>query len=101
MIASALENIVYLELLRKGYEVYIGKFDQTEIDFVATKQGEKLYIQIAQRITSKETKDMEYGRLLSISDNYPKYVLRTDEFSGGNYEGIRTMHVADFLLMLQ
>ncbi len=101
MIASALENIVYLELLRKGYEVYVGKFDQTEIDFVATKQGEKLYIQIAQRIASKETKDREYGRLLSISDNYPKYVLHADEFSGGNYEGIRTMHVVDFLLMLQ
>lgn len=101
MIASTLENIVYLELLRKGYKVFVGKLEQTEIDFVATKQEEKIYIQITQRIESKETENREYGRLLSIADNYPKYVLRIDEFSGGNYEGIKTMHVADFLLMLQ
>ena len=96
--AGMLENLVYLELLRRGYDVYVGKFANTEIDFVAKKKEEKLYIQIAERMDRMETKRREYGNLLSIADNYPKYVLRTDEFAGGNYEGIRTMHVADFLL---
>ena len=97
-VAAMLENVVYLELLRRGYEVNIGQLVNGEIDFVATKQENKLYIQIAQRITSDETEKREYGRLLDIRDNYPKYVLRTDEFAGGNYQGIITMHIADFLL---
>ena len=97
-VAAMLENVVYLELLRRGYDVHIGKIGNAEIDFVATKQENKLYIQIAERIEHEETKQREYGRLLSIADNYPKYVLRTDEFVGGNHKGIKTMHVADFLL---
>ena len=97
-VAAMLENLVYLELLRRGYDVYIGKLNGAEIDFVAKRQENKLYIQIAQRIESEETEKREYGRLLGISDNYPKYVLRTDEFAGGNYQGIKTMHAADFLL---
>lgn len=96
--AAMLENIIYLELLRRGYEVYVGKLDSAEIDFIAVKQENKLYIQVAQEIGSPETEKREYGRLLDIRDNYPKYVLRTDAFAGGNYEGIKTMHVADFLL---
>ena len=66
--------------------------------FVATRNEEKLYIQISEKITSEETRKREYGNLLSIADNYSKYVLRTDELSGGNYTGIKTMHIADFLL---
>ena len=97
-IASTLENIVFLELKHRGYDVYVGKLDQNEIDFVAVRQNEKLYIQIAQEISSEKTKEREYGNLLSIADNYPKYVLRTDILTGGNHEGIKTMHVADFLL---
>lgn len=97
-VASMLENMVYLELVRRGYDVYVGKLDSTEIDFVATRKEEKIYIQISERIEKAKTEKREYGNLLSIPDNYPKYVLRTDEFAGGNYEGIRTMHVADFLL---
>lgn len=97
-VASMLENVVYLELRHRGYDVYVGKLDTTEIDFVATRQNEKIYIQIAQQINSAETEKREYGNLLSIADNYPKYVLRTDVFAGGNHEGIKTMHVADFLL---
>lgn len=97
-VASMLENIVYMELIRRGYDVYVGKLDQAEVDFVAVRKNEKLYIQISERIERSETEQREYGNLLSISDNYPKYVLRTDEFSAGNYQGIRTMHVADFLL---
>lgn len=96
--AAMLENIIYLELLRRGYEVYVGKLDSAEIDFIAVKQENKLYIQVTQEIGSPGTEKREYGRLLDIRDNYPKYVLRTDAFAGGNYEGIKTMHVADFLL---
>ncbi|MDR1495669.1 MAG: ATP-binding protein [Clostridiales Family XIII bacterium] len=97
-VAAMLENIVYLELLRRGYEVYVGQAPGGEIDFVASRQENRLYIQITQRIDKAETEEREYGRLLSLPDNYPKYVLRTDEFAGGNYRGIKTMHVADFLL---
>ena len=97
-VASSLENVVYLELCRRGYTVYIGKTSDGEVDFVAARQNEKLYVQVTQRIESEKTEKREYERLLEIRDNYPKYVLRTDAFAGGNYEGIITMHVADFLL---
>lgn len=96
--AASLENIVYLELCRRGYTVYTGKTKDGEIDFTAVRQNEKIYIQVTQGTGSEETRKREYDRLLEIHDNYPKYVLRTDDFSGGNYEGIRTMHIADFLL---
>lgn len=97
-VASSLENIVYLELCRRGYTVNVGKTGDAEIDFVATRQNEKIYVQVTQEIKSEKTKKREYDRLLEIHDNYPKYVLTTDEFAGGNYEGIKTMHIADFLL---
>lgn len=97
-VAGMLENIVYLELLRRGYDVHIGKLDQTEVDFVAVRKSEKLYIQISERIDRAETEQREYGNLLAIPDNYPKYVLRTDDFADGSHQGIRTMHIADFLL---
>ena len=97
-VAASLENVVYLELLRRGYEVYIGKTPDGEVDFVATRQGEKLYVQVTQESTSEKTEKREYERLLEIHDNYPKYVLLTNDFAGGNHEGIQTMHVADFLL---
>ena len=97
-VAAMLENTVYLELLRRGYDVYVGKLDSAEIDFIVTKQENKLYIQVTQKIGSPETEQREYRRLLDIRDNYPKYVLRTDAFAGGNYQGIKTMHIADFLL---
>lgn len=98
-IAAMLENIVYLELLRRGYEVYVGKLKATEIDFVAMKQEERIYIQVTRMIEKEETHQREYSRLLAIKDNYPKYLLRTDEFADGNYQGIKTMHIADFLLL--
>ena len=97
-VAASLENVVYLELCRRGYTVNIGKTADGEIDFVATRQNEKLYVQVTERITSEKTEHREYDRLLDIRDNYPKFVLLTDDFAGGNYEGIQTMHVADFLL---
>lgn len=97
-VTSSLENIVYLELCQRGYNVYIGKIGSYEIDFVAVRQNEKIYVQVTQQIDSEKTERREYDRLLGIQDNYPKYVLRTDEFAEGNYEGIKEMHVADFLL---
>lgn len=97
-VASSLENVVYLELCRRGYDVNIGKTSDGEIDFIAQHQGEKIYVQVTQEIRSEKTELREYDRLLEIRDNYPKYVLRTDEFAGGNYKGIKSMHVADFLL---
>ena len=96
--ASSLENIVYLELCRRGYTVNVGKTSDGEIDFVAVRQNEKIYVQVTQEINFEKTEKREYNRLLEIHDNYPKYVLTADEFAGGNYEGIKTMHIADFLL---
>ena len=97
-VASSLENIVYLELCRRGYTVHVGKTSDGEIDFAAVRQNEKIYVQVTQEINSEKTEKREYNRLLEIPDNYPKFVLTTDEFAGGNYEGIKTMHIADFLL---
>lgn len=97
-VAAMLENVVYLELCRRGYSVNIGKTINGEIDFIAEKQGDKIYVQVTKEIKTEETEKREYDRLLEIRDNYPKYLLTTDSFSGGNYEGIKTMHIADFLL---
>lgn len=97
-VASSLENIVYLELKRRGYDVYIGKIKDKEIDFVATRQNEKIYVQVTQEIKSEKTQKREYEQLLEIRDNYPKYVVMADDFADGNYEGIKTMNIVDFLL---
>lgn len=97
-VASSLENIVYLELKRRGYNVYIGKTKDKEIDFVATKQNEKIYVQVTQEIKSEKIQKSEYEQLLEIRDNYTKYVVMADDFAGGNYEGIKTMNIVDFLL---
>lgn len=72
--------------------------DGYEIDFIATRREEKIYVQVAQEIASEETRQREYGRLLAIDDNYLKYVLLNDDYAGGNYQGIKTIHIADFLL---
>jgi len=97
-VASSLENIVYLELCRRGYTVQIGKTPDGEIDFVASRQNDKIYVQVTQEVKSDKTEKREYERLLEIRDNYPKYVLLTNDFAGGNYKGIKTMHIAEFLL---
>lgn len=97
-VAAMLENVVYMELKRRDYEVFIGKDGDYEIDFVATKSGQKIYVQVCREIASQHTETREYSRLLAIPDNYPKYVLTTSNFDGGVYQGIKTMHVADFLL---
>ena len=76
----------------------VGKMDAAEVDFVAFKPEGKIYIQVTYEINNRETEKREYERLLSIKDNYPKYVIRMDDFAGRNYEGVKTMHIADFLL---
>ncbi len=97
-IAVMIENTLYTEMCSRGYSVFVGKIDAREIDFVATKADQKLYVQATTEISSTATEKREYENLLSIQDNYPKYVLRLDEFASGNYEGILTMNVIDFLL---
>lgn len=96
-IASVLENIVYLELRRRGFTVYIGKFADKEIDFIATKQNEKVYVQVCR--TLPEDSDREIGNLKLIKDNYPKYVVTMDSLVCGNVDGIQVVHIKDFLLM--
>ncbi len=98
MIAGILENIVFLELKRRGYNVYVGKLDNTEIDFVATKQNEKIYIQVAYKLDNEQTVKREFGNLLSINDQYPKYVVTMDDFWKDSIEGIQHVYIADWLL---
>lgn len=95
-IAAVLENIVYFELRRKGYEVYIGKNEKKEIDFVAVKRDERIYVQVCRRLPEKS--DREVANLLEIKDHYPKYVVTLDEFAGGNVNGVKIVHLAEFLL---
>lgn len=98
MISGILENIVFLELKRRGYNVYIGKLDTTEIDFVAEKRNEKIYVQVAYKLENEQTANREFGNLLAINDQYPKYVVTMDEFWKDNIEGIKHLHITDFLL---
>lgn len=96
-VAAMLENIVYFELLRKGYEVYIGKNETKEIDFVAVRRDERVYVQVCRNLP--EESDREVSNLLEIRDHYPKYIVTLDELAAGNINGIKIVHLADFLLM--
>ena len=95
-VAAMLENIVYFELRRRGYQVYIGKNEKKEIDFVAVKRDERIYVQVCRNLP--EESDREIENLLEIIDHYPKYVVTLDELAGGNINGDKIVHVADFLL---
>ena len=95
-VAAMLENIVYFELLRRGYAVYIGKNETREIDFVAVRRDERIYIQVCRRLP--EESDRELENLLEIRDHYPKYVVTLDEMAAGNVNGVKIVHLADFLL---
>lgn len=95
-IASMLENLVYFELRRKGYEVYVGKNETKEVDFVAVQRDERIYVQVCLRLP--EESDREVANLLEIKDHYPKYVVTLDELATGNVNGVKIMHLADFLL---
>lgn len=98
-LAAMLENIVYFELRRKGYDVYIGKHGTKEIDFVAVRRDERIYVQVCRQLP--EESDREIANLLAIKDHYPKYVVTLDEFAVGNSNGIKIVYLADFLLCEQ
>lgn len=95
-VAAMLENIVYFELCRKGYNVYIGKNETKEIDFVAVRRDERIYVQVCRNMP--EESDREIANLLEIKDHYPKYVVTLDELAGGNVNGVKIVNLADFLL---
>lgn len=97
-IGGLLENAVYLELLRRGYQVKVGILDQAEIDFVAERHGERLYIQVAYLLAEPGTIEREFGNLERIPDNFPKLVLSMDELGPDQRNGIRRQHLVDFLL---
>ncbi len=96
-ISQILENIVFLELLRRGYSVSIGKFGENEIDFVCMKAGERLYLQVAYLLAEERTIEREFSALEKINDNYPKMVLSLDKFERSR-NGIRHQNIIDFLL---
>ena len=96
MRAAVLENIIYLEMRRRGYDVYIGKLGNKEIDFVAEKRNERIYVQAC--VTIPEDSARETDNLLEIPDNYPKYVVTLDRLATGNENGVRIVHLEDFLL---
>lgn len=93
-----LENIVYIELKRRGYEVSIGKIGNLEIDFIATKATEKIYVQVTYLLASEDVVEREFKPLQKIKDNYPKYVLSMDKFYGEMFEGIKRLNIIDWLL---
>ena len=96
MLDGALENIVFLEMKRRGYEVYIGKNASREIDFIGVRRDEKIYIQVCVQLP--ENSDREIGNLMEIPDHYPKYVVTANSMDAGNDNGIRIVYLADFLL---
>jgi predicted AAA+ superfamily ATPase len=99
-INKLLENVVYLHLRRNDYTVYVGQLSNKEIDFMAEKNGNRMYVQVAYMLVDQSTINREFGNLESITDQYPKYVVTMDEISSGtNYKGIRQIHLRDFLMM--
>ena len=94
----SLENIVYFELLRRGYSVNLGKVGATEIDFVARKNEEVRYYQVTASMVEEATFEREMTPLKNIADNYPKTVITLDRFTLGNYEGIEVVNAIDWLL---
>ena len=95
-VASMLENVIYFELKRRGYDVYIGKNATQEIDFVAINRDERFYIQVCRELP--EESDREIANLLAIKDNYPKYILTLDDIASGNVNGVQIINLIDFLL---
>ncbi|MCL2334077.1 MAG: ATP-binding protein [Candidatus Methanoplasma sp.] len=98
--SGVLENIVHNDLVRRGYKVYVGKMGTKEIDFVAEKinGGEKVYVQVCAELKSAETIEREFSPLEDIQDHYPKYVVTTDTFWNEDRNGVRGIHLHDFLL---
>jgi predicted AAA+ superfamily ATPase len=98
-IQGILENIVYVELVRRGYKVYVGKFDVREVDFVAERtDGHRIYVQVCLEFSTDEVFNREFAPLKEIKDNFPKYVVSMDRYAERNVEGIIGIHLKDFLL---
>lgn len=95
-IVSTIENIVFFELKRRGFDVYIGKNADKEIDFVATSRNDKIYIQVCKELPKESDREIE--NLMEIKDNYPKLVVTLDDYACGNINGIKIVHLIDFLL---
>ena len=93
-----LENVVYLELLRRGYEVYVGKVDNTEVDFVAMNNKKIVYFQVSATVRDTKTLERELKPLQNINDHYPKFILTLDEDPEVDYNGIRKVNALDWLL---
>jgi predicted AAA+ superfamily ATPase len=96
-INKILENMVYMHLRAAGYEIMVGKTGEREIDFVCEKNGERLYVQVAYLLADEKVRQREFGNLLAVSDNYPKFVVSMDELPEGTYRGVRHVHVLDFM----
>ena len=96
-LGQIIENAVYLHLKTIGYSILVGKQEEREVDFIAERNGEKQYFQVALRIEEKDTMKREFGNLLAIKDNFPKYVITLDDYSGTSYEGIQHLPLKEFL----
>lgn len=99
MISGILENVILLELLSRDYEVAVGKVGTKEIDFIATKGNSKFYIQVAYLLPERATVDREFAPLIELKDHYPKYVVTMDPTWSDTIEGVKHVHIADFLLL--
>ncbi len=97
-ISKTIENVVFNYLQVNDYEVQIGKLSSKEVDFVASKNGTKLYVQVCYLLSSQDVIDREFGNLLEIRDNYPKYVVSMDDFAPRNIQGVQHLHLREFLL---
>ena len=96
-LGHSLENIVFFELIRRGYDVAIGKVDNLEIDFIATKKDEKVYLQVTQSMVDENVKNRELHPLIKVNDNHEKIVLSLD-VGASNYEGIKIINIIDWLV---
>ena len=94
----AIENVVYFELLRRGYDVSIGKIDNSEVDFIATNTNDKMYVQVTEAMTSEDVRKRELAPLQKISDNYEKIVLPLDPGMDSSYDGIKSINLIDWLI---
>ncbi len=96
-IGKIFENLVYNQLFDKDYKIFVGKYQDLEIDFVAQKGNQTIYIQVAYLLPNEKVREREFGNLLKINDNYEKIVVSADEFLEGNYKGIKHVNITKFL----
>ena len=97
-VGHILENVIYLELLRRGFQVSVGKMDDLEVDFVAVDQKQTIYYQVAATVRDEGTLKRELASLQKINDNYPKFILTLDEDPDADYEGIRRINALEWLM---